>query len=657
MPLWYGGDYNPEQWPHEVWNDDVRLMKRAGVTVATLNVFSWAQLEPRDGQFEFAWLDDIIARLHSAGIRIDLATATASPPAWLSRAHPEILPATAEGVTLWPGSRQHYSASSPVYRRFAARLVRMLAERYGEHPALIAWHVGNEFANDNGRDYGDVAARSFRTWLREKYSTIDVLNEAWGTSFWSQKYADFDEILPPRSTPTFGNPAQLLDFDRFSSDEHLACYLAEVEILRELSPGIPITTNFMGFFKGLDYWEWARHVDFVSDDSYPDPADPQSHLDAAMSRDLMRSLGGGAPWVLMEQATSAVNWRPVNTPKAPGQMRALSFQALARGADGIMFFQWRQSVQGAEKFHSAMLPAQGPEHRIFHEVEALGAELATLPMLEGSRVNGARVAIVFDWQSWWSIEQRATPASVDYIEGIRGWYRELSARGLVVDFARPDADFSAYAVVIVPSLFVADPETLTGLGRYAAAGGTLLVTYLTGITDQSARFSEGGFLGLLAGVLGVRVEEFAPQTTGFAEFVTVFDADVVERFADGPLEGEPLVTQRTHGDGQAMYIAGGLDAEQRHRVLDRVLASAGVRFGAQEGRAGIADDGPHLRRGQAEVVRRGDLVFAINFGSSSARVEVEGKRLIGPQSESGVVDLKQYEVAVWSSPTPQQSSA
>lgn len=657
MPFWYGGDYNPEQWPHEIWPEDVRLMKRAGVTVATLNVFSWAQIEPREGHFVFEWLDDIIGLLHSAGIRVDLATATASPPAWLSRQHPEILPVTADGVTLWPGSRQHYSASSPVYRRYAARLVRMLAERYGSHPAIVAWHVGNEFANDNARDYSDVAADSFRSWLRAKYGDIDALNTGWGTSFWSQRYAEFGEILPPRSTPTFGNPAQLLDFDRFSSDEHLACYLAEVEILRELSPSIPITTNFMGFFKGLDYWEWARHVDFLSDDSYPDPAVPGSHIDAAMSRDLMRSLGGGGPWVLMEQATSAVNWRSMNAPKPPGLMRALSFQAVARGADGIMFFQWRQSVQGAEKFHSAMLPIQGAEHRIYAEVEALGAELATLPMLEGSRVEAARVAIVFDWQSWWSIEQAAMPSTVDYIDGIRGWYRELYARGTLVDFVRPEADLSGYALVIVPSLFVTSAETLTALGLYAAAGGTLLVTYLTGITDQSAKFTEGGFLGPLADVLGVRLQEFAPRPAGFAEFVTVLDADVFERFADGPVAGEPLVTWRPHGAGQAVYVAGSLTEEQQRRVLDRALTNARGDLGLS-GRPGTSDGASSRQRSPGlEIVKRGDLVFAINFDDKPVNVETTGARLIGPGHESGVVQLKQYEVAVWRARADQSTSA
>lgn len=636
MVLWYGGDYNPEQWPKATWDEDVQLMTRAGVTVATVNVFSWAELEPRDGEFEFGRLDDVLAKLDEAGIRVDLATATASPPAWLSHAHPETLPTTADGVTLWPGSRQHYSASSPVYRRYAARLVRKIAERYGEHPAVTAWHVGNEFANNNARDYGDIAAESFRGWLREKYTDIVGLNAAWGTSFWSQRFGSFEEVLPPRSTPTFGNPGHLLDFDRFSSDEHLACFLAEAEILRELSPGIPITTNFMGFFKGVDYWKWAEHVDFISDDSYPDPADPASHIDAAMSRDLMRSLGGGAPWILMEQATSAVNWRRTNARKGPGLMRALSLQAVARGADGVMFFQWRQSVQGAEKFHSAMLPVQGAEHRIFREVTALGAELAVLGTVEGSRVDSARVAIVLDWQSWWSIEQQALPATVDYIDGIRTWYRELYRHGVLVEFIRPGTDLSAYELVIVPSLFVATSDTIASLSRYAERGGTLIVTYLTAITDENAAFTTGGFLGSLAGVLGIRIEEFAPEAFGYAEVITATDADVIVRVAEGPLSGEPLITRRSHGTGEAWYVAGHLESDQRKQLIERVLAVTGQSAAAEP----IVPEG-------VEIVRRGDAVFAINFSNQTVTVPVTGDRVTGPEFSDGTVRLKPCDAAVW----------
>ena len=382
--IWFGGDYNPEQWPREVWDHDIRLMKEAGVSVVTVGVFSWALLELEEGRFDFEWMDDILDRLHAAGIGVDLATATASPPPWAVRNYPDILPVTAEGVRLSGGSRQHYSASSATYRRLAGRLVEAMAERYGAHPALVAWHVNNEFGCHVSRCYSDESAGAFRAWLEEKYGSIGALNHAWGTAFWSQRYNRFDEIDPPRVTPTFKNPTQQLDFDRFSSWTFLELFRAEARILRRISPDIPITTNFMGAFKPINYWDLAPELDFISDDSYPDPADPDSPASAALTRDLMRSLGGGRPWILMEQATSAVNWRPRNVPKRSGENRVLSMQALARGADGIMYFQWRQSVSGAEKFHSGMLPHAGTDTRVFREVCDLGAELQPST---GSRVH------------------------------------------------------------------------------------------------------------------------------------------------------------------------------------------------------------------------------------------------------------------------------
>ncbi|HKF16740.1 MAG TPA: beta-galactosidase, partial [Candidatus Dormibacteraeota bacterium] len=377
--LAYGGDYNPDQWPEEVWSEDVRLMREAGVNLVSLGIFSWSRLQPREDSFEFGWLDRLMDLLHESGVAVDLATATASPPPWLSHRHPEMLPVTADGVRLWPGGRQHYCPSSPVYRNAAGRLVSALAERYASHPALAMWHVGNEYGCHVPACWCDESARDFRDWLRQRYHSLEELNRAWGTDFWSQRYSAWEEILPPRRAPTWPNPSQQLDFHRFSSDALLECYELERSVLAEQSPGVPITTNFMGFFKPLDYWKWAEREDVVSNDSYPDPADPDAHVGAAMAGDLMRSLGRGRPWLLMEQTPNRVNWRPVNVAKAPGQMRLWSYQAVARGADGVMFFQWRQSRASAEKFHSAMVP-HGPVESspTWREVVRLGRELRDL---------------------------------------------------------------------------------------------------------------------------------------------------------------------------------------------------------------------------------------------------------------------------------------
>lgn len=631
MTIWFGGDYNPEQWPREVWDEDIALMQKAGVTVVTLAVFSWAWIEPEEGRFEFEWLDDILDRLHAGGIGVDMATATASPPPWLTTRYPETLPVRSDGTVLSAGSRQQYSPHSATFRRLAARLSRAVVERYADHPALVAWHVSNEYGCHVSRCYSDEGAAAFRVWLERKYGSIDALNTAWGTAFWSQRYSTFDEVIPPRDAPAFRNPTQLIDFDRFSSDALLELYLMEKEIIREHSD-LPVTTNFIGVFKPLDYWRWAQEVDMVADDSYPDPADPESPVLAAMSRDLMRSLRHGQPWILMEQAANGVNWRPRNARKAPGVNRALSMQALSRGADGIMYFQWRQSTSGAEKFHSAMLPHAGADTRVFREVEQLGSELGELAWVEGERVS-AQVAILFDWDSWWAIEQTSQPTRIDYQTLVQDWYRAFWARGIAVDFVRPGDDLGHYAVVVAPSTYVLSDEARAGLAEVAESA-RLVVTFLTGILDPDLHITTGGYLGELQQALGVVVDEFAPlaspdphgtgagvapdtgiqgdlgssRATIWQEVVRPIDADVVMRFADGDLAGEPAVTRR----GNAWYVATQPDREGMHSILDAVLADSGVDQLLDEPVDGV------------EAVRRGEATFVINHRAEARSAVVAG---------------------------------
>jgi beta-galactosidase len=626
----FGGDYNPEQWPESVWDDDTRLMNQAGVNLVSIGIFSWAKLEPREGEFDWGWFDRIIEKLHAAGVRIDLASATASPPPWLTHKYPEILPVTDTGVRLSPGGRQQYCPSSPIFKEYAAKLVTALAARYGTHPALQMWHIGNEYGCHVSRCYCDVSAAAFRVWLKAKYSTLDALNAVWGTAFWSQQYSDFEEILPPRVAPTFPNPTQSLDFDRFSSDELLTHFTAEAAIVRAASPGIPVTTNFMGFFKPLDYWRWAQEVDIIANDSYPDPADPNSPAYAAMCSDLMRSLKGGQSWVLMEQSSGAVNWRRRNASKLPGQQRAWSYQAISRGADGILFFQWRASLAGAEHFHSGMVPHAGTNTRIWREVEQVGKELKELTHIVASRVE-AKVAFVFEWDSFWSIEQSALPGDLDYVQGAFAWYTELHNRNVTVDFVKGDADLTSYSAVIVPSLFSATSAALDNLASFAENGGHLLVTYQTGILDENLRILEVGYLGPLKDTLGVWIEEFAvpagadltrtgeaPPTvlgltgtiaesgTGslWGEYLHATSADVLESFAGGALDGQPAITRNTAGKGVGWYVATMPDGDTRGALLERVLGEAGV---------------PVNPTG-TEIVHRGDYVFTIDHATQSVAV-------------------------------------
>ena len=370
-----------------MWADDVALMREAGVTLVSLGIFSWGELEPAEGVFDFGWLDRILDLLHEAGIGVDLATPSAAPPVWLHLAHPEMLPVDADGLRFTHGSRESWCVSSPVIRHHATRIARVVAERYGHHPAVKMWHVSNELACHNGRCYCDVSAAAFRDWLGKEYADVDALNLAWGTAFWGQRYASFDQILPPRRTTTIPNPGQRLDFERFSSDAFVAHLEAEAAVLREVTPHLPVTTNYMvmGDFHQIDYTQTTPLVDIVSNDHYLWAEDPRGWAELAFSADRVRGLAGGDPWVLMEHSTSAVNWQPRNLAKGPGQMLRNALQHVARGADGVLFFQWRQSRAGAEKYHSGMVPHAGADSALFREVVHLGTTLGPAGRGAGER--------------------------------------------------------------------------------------------------------------------------------------------------------------------------------------------------------------------------------------------------------------------------------
>ncbi|WP_017589876.1 beta-galactosidase [Nocardiopsis ganjiahuensis] len=591
----YGADYNPEQWPREVWEEDLRLMRRAGVNIVTLGVFSWSRLQPGPDTWDFGWLDDIMDRLHENGIAVDLATATASPPAWLTTAHPEVLPVTRTGETVGPGARQHWRPTSPVFRRYALELTTALAEHYGGHPALAAWHVNNELGCHNVHDYSDDAAAAFRSWLRDRYTTIDGLNHAWATDFWSQRYTDWDQVLPPRLAASHANPTQQLDFTRFSSDvlrDHLR---AEREILHRLTPGIPVTTNFMvmGHTADMNYADWAHEVDFVSNDHYVRP-EPGGADELSFCANLTGGLARGRPWYLMEHSTSAVNWRSVNPAKAPGEMARDSLLHVAHGADAVCYFQWRQSAGGAEKYHSAMVPHAGADSAVFRDVTELGRVLKEdLAEVAGSGRLPARAALLFDWESRWAVRRDSLPSSLlDVHDEAMSWYTAFLDAGVRVDVLPTDADWEGYDLVVAPLLHVLPEATARRLTGYAEGGGHLVTTYFSGIVDENDHVHLGGYPGPLRDLLGLRIEEFAPLPEGAAvtlddgstgtlwsDRLTVTDAgtEVWARYADGPLAGGAALTRRAlPGGGSAAYVSTRLDDAHRTALLNRLLDGAGI---------------------------------------------------------------------------------
>lgn len=603
--IWYGGDYNPDQWPEEVWDDDVRLMKKAGVNLVSVGIFSWAKIETSEGVYDFDWLDRIIDKLGEAGVAVDLASATASPPMWLTQAHPEVLWKDYRGDVCQPGARQHWRPTSPVFREYALKLCRAMAEHYKGNPYVVAWHVSNEYGCHNRFDYSEDAEHAFQQWCEERYGTIDAVNDAWGTAFWAQRMNDFSEIVPPRfiGDGNFMNPGKLLDFKRFSSDALKAFYIAERDALAEITPDLPLTTNFMVSASGsvLDYDDWGDEVDFVSNDHYFIPG--EAHLDElAFSASLVDGIARKDPWFLMEHSTSAVNWREINYRKEPGQLVRDSLAHVAMGADAVCYFQWRQSKAGAEKFHSAMVPHAGEDSAVFRDVCELGADLNKLSDegILGSRLAKSRVAVVFDYESEWATEHTATPTQhVHHVDEPLAWFRALADQGVTADVVPVRGAWDGYEMVVLPSVYLLSEETTRRVRDYVVGGGRLVVTYYTGISDEKDHVWFGGYPGSIRDVVGVRVEEFMPMGNDFtgvpdhldlsngavahdiADVIGSVDgtATVLATFKDDPwtgMDGVPAIVANTFGEGRSVYVGARLGREGLALSLPEILESLGM---------------------------------------------------------------------------------
>jgi beta-galactosidase len=628
----YGGDYNPDQWPEETWQEDARLMQEAGVNLVSLGIFSWAKLEPQPGVFDFAWLDRLMDLLHAHGVSVNLATPTASPPAWMVRLHPEMLPVTAEGVRLWHGSRRHYCPHNADYHHYARRIAAQLVERYKDHPALAMWHVDNEYGCHIGQCYCDNSAAAFREWLKDRYSTLDKLNFAWGTAFWSQHYGDWEEIQPPRHSPAANNPTQQLDWARFSSDSWLACFEEQKAILKQVTPNIPVTTNFMGFHKNVDYFKFSQHEDHVSNDSYPDTYQPDWMIHAGVACDLIRSVGARRPWLLMEQAASQVNWRQRNAVKRPGVMRLGSYQAIARGADGIMFFQWRQSRAGSEKHHSGMLPHSGTDSRVWREVKALGMELRKLDEVLSSQVQ-AEVAILMDWENWWALELSDKPSNdLRLLPQLMTYYTPLFKRNITVDFAHPESDLSRYKLVIAPNLYLVNTQSAANINRYVENGGTLVMSFFSGIVDENEHIRLGGYPAPFREMLGLVVEEYAPysetqsntictddgkqfQCSFWGDVIHLKTAQAIATYEQDYYAGSSAIIRNQFGNGTAFYVGTLPDPDGMEWLLDQVCQTADIKPMALHAPAGV------------EVVRRTNgkqtWLFVLNHLNEEVQVPLE----------------------------------
>ncbi len=591
----YGGDYNPNQWPREVWDEDMRFFKDASINSATINVFSWAKIQPSEEQYYFDELDDIIEMLSRENYDIVLATSTAALPAWMVKRYPEVTRTDYNGKKRSFGGRHNACPNSPVFQKYAAKLAGKLAERYGSNPHVTCWHVSNEYG---GECYCENCAKAFRVWLRQKYGTIEKLNDAWNMEFWGHTIYDWDEIVPPNALGDgMGNDVTAfaglsVDYRRFTSDSILGNFKMERDAIRQYDPDTLITTNLMGTYKGLDYFKWAKEMDIVSWDSYPRYNTPWSSV--AMKNDLMRGLKG-EPFMLMEQTPSQQNWQPYNSLKRPGQMRAQSYQTIAHGGDTIQFFQLRRSKGGCEKFHGAVIAHAGTENtRVFREVAELGRELKELGSRTLGSVNAAEVGIVFDWDNYWALEYTSGPSvELTYVAQIEKYYEYFYNRNIGVDMIPVDADFSKYKAVVAPVLYMVKEGMQEALEAYVKGGGTLITTYMSGIVDQSDNVHLGGYPGPLRAMAGVWAEEIdalAPTQTNslifadgtekqcgmLCDILHLETAECIARYGSDFYQGVPAVTRNRFGEGTVYYIGTVPETEGLDLILDMAAAEAKV---------------------------------------------------------------------------------
>ncbi|MCH4889801.1 beta-galactosidase [Acidaminobacter sp. JC074] len=597
----YGADYNPEQWSKDVWLEDMTLMKECKVNMVNLNIFGWALLEPSEGVYDFSMLDEMMDLLYENKISVDLATATAAQPAWLSMKYEDVLPKDKHMNTVWHGSRQTYCPNSSHYRLRAKLLVEAIVKRYHKHPALKMWHVNNEYSDHTSICYCDTCAEKFRVWLKGKYS-LEEVNERWGTAFWSQRYYSFSHIIPPRHTAADPNPGLVLDYKRFMSESTYELFLMEYDIIKAYTPDMTVTSNFMGNDnKPLDYYKWAKKMDLVSWDSYPDPLDSRAYMKNALTHDLMRSYKKQA-FVLMEQAPDQVNWRSKNPNKEPNEMILYSMQALAHGGKGVMFFQWRQSLKGAEKFHSGMVPHNGTETKTYREVKALGHILSSMKEDDFK----ASVAIYFDYDNWWALEYEPGPsADMKYMDIVRDYYAYFYDNNIPVDFVFNGETLEDYDYVLVPNAYMLHDEGV--FKDYVKKGGQLIMGAFSGIVDESDTVFSKGYMSSLSDVFGIKVlgyhvlKETKSNLLGhysWKDEVKVLTADLL-------FDDDVLITKNSTGHGNAYYIGGRFD--DYSKVLDEIIKIKGY----------DSDEGVSVRVGKK-------YVYLLNFTGLHKSLDFEG---------------------------------
>lgn len=594
----YGGDYNPEQWPEDTWSEDIQIFKQADINSATINVFSWALLEPQEGKYDFTKLDKIVDNLSKAGFDIVMATSTAAMPAWMFKKYPEVARVDYQGRRHVFGQRHNFCPSSKDYQRLASDLVDHLAERYHDNPHIVAWHVNNEYG---GNCYCDNCAAAFRNWLKERYHTLDNLNKAWSMNVWSHTIYDWNEIVVPNELGDAWGPEGTetivaglsIDYLRFQSDAMLNLFKMEKQMIEKYSPDIPLTTNFHSLpNKMVDYQKWAKEQDIISYDSYPAYDMPTYH--PAFLYDLMRTLKH-QPFMLMESTPAQVNWQPYSPLERPGQVRATELQAVAHGADTVQYFQLKQAIGGSEKFHSAVISHSGrTDTRAFKEVARLGHDLKkVVSIIKGAKTN-AKVGILFDWSNFWSFEYvDGITKDFQYVPIILDYYRQFYERNIPTDVISVDDDFSQYDLIVAPVLYMVKPGLGEKINHFVHVGGNFITSFMSGMVNSSDNVYTGGYPGPLKDVTGIWVEESDAVVPGHQTKISFDDqeysanlvcdlihlegAKAIATYANEFYAGTPAVTENKYGNGNVWYVGSRLEHAGLAKVIDRVIQVSGVK--------------------------------------------------------------------------------
>jgi beta-galactosidase len=642
--LIHGGDYNPDQWLNhpEILEEDIRLMKLSKCNVMTMGIFSWVTLEPEEGKFNFQWLDDIMNKLYENGIHVLLSTPTGARPAWMSYKYPEVLRVNSNGIRNLHGARHNHCYTSPVYREKTKIINSKLAERYSNHPAVIGWHISNEYSGDCHCPYCQDA---FRNWLKNKYKTLDNLNEAWWSTFWSHTYTDWAQVESPTPRGENGLHGLNLDWKRFATYQTVDFMKCEINPLKELNPNLPVTTNFMGTFFGLDYWQFANQLDMISWDNYPgwhnENDDVTMAAHTSMVHDVMRAMKGGKPFMLMESTPSTTNWQQISKLKKPGMHLLSSLQAVAHGSDTVQYFQWRKSRGSSEKFHGAVLDHCGHENtRVFRDVTDVGNTLNQLDEIVGTSVE-PDVAIIFDWENWWAIDDAQGPRNcgIKYWETVAQQYKSFWKKGVPVDVINMDCDFSKYKLVVAPMLYMVRPNVGERLESFVENGGTLVSTYWSGIVNDTDLCFLGGFPGPLRKVLGIWSEEIDAlsdeqynsiifnnsnelklegefKSIELCDLIHTETAETLAVYGHDFYKGRPAVTVNNFGEGKAYYLASRTKEDFNDAFYNSLIDNLDLK-------RAINATLPYGVTAQVRTNGEDSYIFLMNFSEDEKTVEVD----------------------------------